>query len=65
MNTAPARHTWALTVNGILIGLWPEGGIVRLRLPYNAPDAVKQMLEHAVRTWMVRSAAEMDKRKGK
>ena len=65
MSAAPTRHIWVLVINGVQVGLWPEGGIVRLRFPMNVSDEIKDYLGRTVRAWMVRSAAEMDKRKGK
>lgn len=65
MSISVTRHVWVLMVNGVQIGRWLEGGIVCLRFPMSVPDAIKEYLGRVARTWMVRSAAEMDKRKGK
>lgn len=63
MNTTPARHTWVLAVNERLVGLWSEGGIVRLCLPNNI--RASQALERPIHDWINQVKAEMDKRKGK
>ena len=64
MRAKPARHMWALMINNVQIGLWPEDGMALLRLPANVPDDVREYIGRIVHRWLRNTVGELAERKG-